>query len=129
MALRLALDTNRYCDYVTGVEEALQPVRSAAELLLPFTVLGELRAGFRHGRKARSNEETLSRFLRSHRVNVLWADEGTTHFYAELYAELRRAGTPIPTNDLWIAALVVQHDLVLFTRDAHFDRVARVPRL
>lgn len=129
MALRLALDANRYVDFCKGVDAAVGPLRRASEIVLPFAVVGELRAGFRCGGRSHHNERVLGRFLQSPRVTVLFADEGTTHFYAALFAELRRAGTPIPTNDLWIAALVVQHDLTLFTRDRHFDRLPRIPRI
>jgi tRNA(fMet)-specific endonuclease VapC len=129
MALRLALDANRYVDFCKGVEAVVAPLRRASEIVLPFVVLAELRAGFRCGRRSRHNERVLARFLQSARVTVLFADEGTTHFYAELFAELRQAGTPIPTNDLWIAALAVQHDLTLLTRDKHFDRLPRIPRI
>ena len=59
---------------------------------------------------------------------MLYADEQTTSHYARLYAYLRRKGTPVPTNDLWIAALVVQHDLVLLTGDEHFERMPQVLR-
>lgn len=91
--------------------------------------LAELRAGFRGGGRSGENERTLHKFLRSPRVSVLFADDATAHLYADLFADLRRAGTPVPTNDLWIAALVVQHGFTLLTRDAHFDRMPRVPRL
>ena len=129
MALRLALDANRYVDFCKGQTAAVEPLRKAQEIVLPFIVLAELRAGFRLGNRRDKNEAILARFLQSPRVAVLFADEGTTHFYAELFAELRQAGTPIPTNDLWIAALVVQHDLTLLTRDKHFDRLPRIPRI
>lgn len=129
MALRLALDANRYVDFCKGVDAAVQPLRSASEIVLPFIALAELRAGFRCGRRPQHNERVLGRFLQSPRVTVLFADEGTVHFYAGLFAELRHAGTPIPTNDLWIAALTLQHDLTLLTRDKHFDRLPRVPRI
>lgn len=129
MALRLALDANRYVDFCKGVEVAVETIRRARQIVLPFVVLAELRAGFRYGGHARRNENALSRFLQSARVSVLFADEGTTHIYALLFTELRRAGTPIPTNDLWIAALVMQHDLVLFSRDKHFDYVPRIARV
>ncbi len=129
MALRLALDSNRYVDFCKGADVAVRALRHAAEIILPFIVVAELRAGFRSGRKSQHNERVLTRFLQSPRVTVLFANEGTTHFYAELFAELRQGGKPIPTNDLWIAALVLQHDLTLFTRDKHFDRLSRIPRL
>ena len=90
---------------------------------------GELRAGFSGGTRTRENEASLVRFLDSRRVDLILADEDTTHHYARLFHQLRRQGTPIPTNDLWIAALVVQHDLHLFARDAHFDHLPQIPRL
>ena len=129
MALRLALDANRYVDFCKGLEAAVDPLRRASEIVVPFIVLAELRAGFRCSGRSQHNERILARFLQSPRVTVLFADEATTHFYAELFAELREAGTPIPTNDLWIAALAVQHDLTLCTRDRHFNRLPRIPRI
>ncbi len=129
MALRLAIDVNRYVDFCRGEEEAVDPLRRASEIVLPFVVLAELRAGFCCGARSRHNERALVRFRESPRVSVLFADEGTTHFYGRLFAGLRGAGTPIPTNDLWIAALAVQHDLTLFTRDKHFDRLPQIPRI
>lgn len=127
--MNLALDVNRYVDYANGVPEAVEAVRAANNVALPFVVLAELRSGFRHGGRAEGNERRLGLFLQSDRVRVLFADEATTHLYAMIYADLRKAGSPIPTNDIWIAALVLQHDLVLFSRDRHFDRVPRIARI
>ncbi len=127
--MRLALDTNRYRDYFLGMPEAREPIRTASEVYIPFIVLGELRSGFLKGRQPRRNEEGLSRFLRQPRVHVLLPDPETSHFYAELLVELQGLGTPIPTNDLWIAALVWQHNLTLFTRDRHFERVTRIAKI
>jgi len=129
MALRIAIDANRYADFCKGVPEAVDRIRTARHVVLPFVVLAELRAGFRCGSRSQRNEKNLVRFLQSERVEVLFADEVTTHFYAILFAELRRTGTPIPTNDVWIAALVLQHELVLFSRDKHFDCVPRLARV
>lgn len=129
MALRIALDANRYVDFCRGDEHVVALVRRTADIQLPFIVVAELRAGFRLGTRGEANERRLAEFLRSPRVSVLFADEGTTHVYAGLFAELRAAGTPIPTNDLWIAALVLQHDLTLVSRDRHFDAVRGVSRL
>ncbi len=127
--MRIALDANRYSDYVSGLDTAREPIRHAEEIVLPFVVIAELRGGFGLGSRENENENLLRRFLRSPRVSVLFADDKTTHVYADLFVELRRAGTPIPTNDLWIAALVLQHDLTLFTRDRHFGHVPRVRRI
>ncbi|HVV48723.1 MAG TPA: type II toxin-antitoxin system VapC family toxin [Polyangia bacterium] len=126
--MRLALDANRYDDLLTGDEAVADLVESADEVFLPFVVVGELRAGFAAGTRAVENERLLRRFLLKDGVEILYADEQTTHHYAAVYAQLRRQGTPIPTNDMWSAALALQHDLVLCTRDRHFDRLSQIPR-
>jgi tRNA(fMet)-specific endonuclease VapC len=126
--VRIAIDTNRYVDFAKGLPEAVDRLRRADEILVPFVVLGELRAGFAGGARTGENEANLVRFLDSRRVDLVFADEDTTHHYARLFHQLRRQGTPIPTNDLWIAALVVQHELHLFARDAHFDHLPQIPR-
>ena len=128
MALRIAIDVNRYSDYCRNQVESTRVFQSADVIAMPFVVLAELRAGFLRGTKFRENESGLIRFLSSPRVSVLFADEATTHMYASLHTELARAGTPIPINDLWIASLVLQHDLVLFSRDRHFDRIPHIAR-
>lgn len=85
--------------------------------------------GLLAGSKVPDNEANLVRFLNSPRVDVLLPDEETTHHYARLFRQLRRQGAPIPTNDIWIAALVVQHQLYLFARDGHFDHLPQIPRV
>jgi tRNA(fMet)-specific endonuclease VapC len=127
--MRLAIDSNRYTDFCRGIDPAVEVIRRADELWVPFIVAAELRAGFRAGSRPRENEQRFLSFLGSPRVGLLWADEATTHFYAEIYADLRRAGTPIPTNDIWIAALTLQHGLILFTRDQHFEHIPRIARM
>lgn len=127
--MRIALDTNRYTDFARGVAEAVAATKEAQEIALPLIVLAELRAGFLAGSKSQTNERNLIRFLSSPRVSVLYPDDDTTHHYGRLFLQLRRQGTPIPTNDLWIAALVVQHELILFARDKHFDHIPQIPRI
>jgi predicted nucleic acid-binding protein len=70
----------------------------------------------------------LNNFLRLPGVGVLYADRETTEVYARLFLQLRRAGGPIPTKDLWIASLAVQHQLTLVSRDEHFDKLPQVIR-
>ena len=127
--MRIALDTNRYVDFCRGNEDVVRVIQEAERLFLPLMVLAELRARFLCGSQLRKNEATLTLFLNSPRVEILDPDEQTTHHYARLFYQLRKQGTPIPTNDLWIAALVVQHDLVLCARDQHFDHLPHLPRL
>lgn len=127
--MRVALDTNRYVDFARGDAAVLAVLEDADAVYLPLVVLGELRAGFAVGRHGPRNEGALRRFLLRPGVDVLSPDEQTTHHYATLYRQLRQQGTPIPTNDLWIAATVVQHDLVLCARDEHFDRLPQLARV
>ena len=116
--MNVALDTNAYSDFMRGVPSRVQVVRAARHLHLPLMVLAELRAGFAAGNQSSANAANLQRFLGSARVSVLFPDEQTTHHYAQIYLQLRKEGVAIPTNDLWIAALAVQHRLVLCTSDA-----------
>lgn len=127
--MRLALDTNRYTDLCRGDAQVRAILEGADEILLPLPVLAELRAGFAHGSRRAANERVLAEFLAQDGVSVLCPDEQTTLHYASVYAGLRKRGQPVPTNDLWIAALVLQHGLVLFDRDGDFDRIPELPRL
>ena len=127
--MRIALDTNRYVDFARNVPEAIERVRESDQVYLAFVVLAELRAGFLCGSMAEENESNLVRFLNSPRVQILYPDEGTTHHYARLFRQLRKQGTPIPTNDIWLAALAAQHDLLLFARDRHFDSLPQLARI
>jgi len=126
--MRLALDTNRYRDLTDGDAQTTRVLEQAAAVFVPFVVVAELRAGFRVGRRGRENESVLLRFLTKPGISVLYADEGTTEAYAALFAQLRKQGTPIPTNDLWIAALVSQHHLRLCSRDRHFEHLPQLHR-
>jgi tRNA(fMet)-specific endonuclease VapC len=127
--VRVALDSNRYTDLCRNVPEVVAVVEEAIEVWVPFVVLAELRAGFSLGQRGKENERTLARFLRQPGVDVLFADEATTHQYASLYRQLRNQGTPIPTNDLWIAAITLQHNLLLCARDHHFDHLPQIRRI
>jgi tRNA(fMet)-specific endonuclease VapC len=127
--VRLALDTNRYTDLARGLEPTVTLVSTADAVFVPFIVLGELHAGFAAGTHSVVNEQALRQFLQTPGVEVLLADEQTTSQYGSVFAQLKRQGTPIPTNDMWIAALVLQHGLVLHARDQHFDHLAQIPRV
>ena len=85
--------------------------------------IGELLSGFRGGRHEQKNRDELNIFLDSPRVVVHPVDETTADFYASILHNLRNAGTPIPTNDIWIAAVAFQHGYKIFSKDRHFDLV------
>ena len=125
--MKVAFDTNRYVDLCKGVDETVALLEEAEAILLPFVVLGELRAGFAHGRRQAENERILRRFLLKDGVRVLFADDQTTHHYASLFRQLRKQGTPIPTNDIWIAAVSIVAGGHLLTFDRDFSRIAGLP--
>ncbi len=127
--MKVALDTNRYVDLCKGVVATVELLAAAERVFIPFVVIAELRAGFAVGRRSSENETVLRRFLSKEGVRILYADDRTIQHYAAVYRQLRRQGTPIPTHDLWIAALVLQHDLVLHSRDRHFDQLPQISRV
>jgi tRNA(fMet)-specific endonuclease VapC len=127
--MRIAIDTNVYRTFCEGLSSAVEHFAQAVEIHIPYVVLAELRAGFLCGTVAKKNERILIQFLNRPRVRILLPDEATTHHYARVFAQLRAQGTPIPTNDMWIAALVLQHDLQLYSRDSHYDNLPQIPRL
>jgi tRNA(fMet)-specific endonuclease VapC len=127
--MRLALDTNAYALFMRGDEHAVAAVQQAERIAMPVPVLAELRYGFLNGTRGRQNEAHLTRFLDSERVTVLPCDEVTSHRFAELKLQLKQQGTPIPLNDIWIAALVLQHRCTLFTLDSDFDHLPQVAKL
>ena len=123
----MILDTNGPSALAEG-EPALEPLlRKAAQIAIPVIVLGEYRYGIAHSRDRKHYEEWLGAYLA--RFRILDVDEETTVFYRDVRTDLNRAGTPIPSNDVWIAALCRQHRLPLLSRDRHFDAVPGIRRL
>jgi predicted nucleic acid-binding protein len=127
--MKLALDSNRYTDLCRGVPEVVEVLSSATEIHVPLIVLAEQRGGFAYGKSREKNERVLTRFLNQDGVFVLKPDEQTTFFYADIFAMLRKKGRPIPTNDIWIAALAIQHNLILFDRASDFDHIPQLARM
>jgi tRNA(fMet)-specific endonuclease VapC len=127
--MKLALDTNAYRLFMDGDEEAIKLLREADQLLMPVPVIAELRYGFLNGTRGRANEAILTKFLGRDRVAVASCDEDTTHHFATLKLQLKRQGTPIPLNDVWIAALTLQHRATLYTKDSDFDNIPQLARV
>jgi tRNA(fMet)-specific endonuclease VapC len=122
----VCLDTSAYSHFRRGRTEAVAAIEAARGVAVPAVVLGELRAGFRLGSLAERNEADLRRFLAHPAVSVLDVDEEAATHYAELVVDLRRAGRPLPTNDVWIAALALRDGATVLTYDAHFEAMRRV---
>jgi len=120
------LDTSAYAAFKRGHEEATGALRKFPEVLLPAIVLGELWAGFEAGSKREQNRQELDAFLASPRVALAPVTGETAARYAAIYAYLRANGRPIPTNDLWIAALAMEYGATLLTADAHFLHVPQI---
>ena len=124
--MRLLIDTSAYSAFKREVEATVAEIQAADEIHMSSIVLGELRSGFANGNIPERNERELLEFLRSRRVRTVPVDDQTSIYYASIFASLRKAGTPIPTNDLWIAATAMQHGLIVLTRDAHFRLVPQI---
>jgi tRNA(fMet)-specific endonuclease VapC len=128
MEMRVAVDTNRLTDLLRGDVRLAERLGTCDEVWIPLIVLGEIKAGFHGGTQRHRNEALLQRFLAKATVSVLLPGRETAEHYARIFVQLKRAGTPVPDNDLWIAALALEHDLTLITRDRHFERIAQLPR-
>ncbi len=126
--MKIVLDTNRYSDLCGNVTKVIEFIQTIDQVFVPLIVLAELRAGFAFGKKRDQNEKILTRFLNTEGISILTPDQQTTFFYADLYLFLRKRGTPIPTNDIWIAALTLQHNLYLFDRDSDFNNIPHLLR-
>jgi tRNA(fMet)-specific endonuclease VapC len=120
------LDTSAYAAFMRGHPDIKFTLQEAERVSMSPVVLGELHAGFSLGNRRAQNERELARFLRSPRVSVLPVSDDTAIRYAEILLFLRHAGTPIPTNDVWIAAGAMEHGLRIVTTDAHYTRVPQV---
>ena len=123
---RVLLDTSAYSLLMRGHKDVAALLDAADEVFLPAVVIGELLAGFKKGNSEQRNREILDGFLAVPTVLTLPLDEETGERYAVILDFLRRQGSPIPTNDLWIAACAMQHGLVLITADRHFLKLPQV---
>jgi predicted nucleic acid-binding protein len=120
------LDTSAYSNFRRGNAEVAALLDRADLVGVPTVVLGKLWTGFLLGGRQQRNESELEAFLANPVVRVLAVDAETSRQYAEIVIELRKAGTPIPTNDIWIAATAARHGALVLTCDEHFRRIGRV---
>ena len=121
---RLLIDTNIYSYALKGDGDVVDVLRKAEEIGFSVISIGELLSGFKGGGREQINREELETFLDSPRVVVYSVNEDTSEFYAEILHNLRKIGKPVPTNDIWIAAVAFQNGLQLFTKDTHFKTIA-----
>ena len=120
---RLLLDTNAYAAFKRGHPGTIDLLTYAAEIVICPTVAGELLAGFHVGQREAKNRHDFEIFVDTPRVFECAHNLDTAEFYGAVYAALRAKGTPIPTNDMWIAASALQHGLAVCSFDAHFRHI------
>lgn len=111
---------------MAGHADVKRKLQEADFIYLNPVVLGELRAGFMKGGRHGKNDEELSLFLASPRVDIVDVTEATSIRYAAILEYLWRHGLPIPTNGIWIAASAMEHGLRVVTTDAHYAKVPQV---
>jgi predicted nucleic acid-binding protein len=124
--MKRCLDTCAYSRLMLGHPPLQTCLEEADVLLLPAIVLGELHAGFGAGARSRENEARLQAFTESPSVRIQDVTWDIARRYALLVNHLRRSGTPIPTNDIWIAASAMQYGLTVVTTDAHFLKIPQI---
>lgn len=120
---RLVLDTSAYSHLRHGHATVLDAVARADSVCLPVTVLGELEAAFELGTRPHANRIALAEFLDEPFASTLPVSKSIARRYGQVFAALRRAGTPIPVNDIWIAAATLDCGGHLLTFDQHFGHV------
>jgi len=117
---KILLDTNAYVRFLRGDEKVMTYLAQADSVYMSVFVLGELYAGFKAGNKERDNRQILERFLLKPTVSVLDATMETADVFGLIMASLKKSGTPIPINDVWIAAHALETGSILVTYDDHF---------
>lgn len=127
--MRCCVDTSAYSQFKRGDQQVVQLLDRADWVGVPVVVLGELWLGFLLGSRADRNHVELAAFIAHAAVETLAVDEEVAKIYAEIVVDLRRAGTPLPTNDIWVAATAARAGATVLTYDAHFTAIKRVGSL
>jgi tRNA(fMet)-specific endonuclease VapC len=120
---KVCIDTNAYSQLLKGSSQLQETLEQAHVVCISVVCIGELLAGFKLGSKEKENKILLEKFISQPTVEVLEVTSETAEFYAEVFAQLRKNGTPIPLNDVWIAAHTFQSGSVLLTLDKHFAKI------
>ena len=121
--MKVLIDTNIYINALSGHSGAQQVLVENDEILVPSVMLGELEYGFRNGSKYNKNKNHLEYFLGSENISVVFSSLQTAEIYGRLKNQLRKNGTPIPENDVWIAALSIETASTLATFDVYFKSI------
>jgi tRNA(fMet)-specific endonuclease VapC len=117
---RILIDTNIYVAFKRNDSTVIKAFQSCDLIGIDVSVLAELYSGFQLGKKTRQNYTELETFLNHIRVQIFNHNIETSEFFSQIYKKLRIKGKPIPTNDIWIASVAMQHGLALYSKDRHF---------
>lgn len=120
---KVLLDTNAYTGLLSGDERVLDYISKAQVVLMSVIVIGELYAGFRGGLKQSQNDELLQEFLKKSSVETIDVTIETAEIFGMVKDNLKKAGTPLPINDIWIAAQAIEMGSILITFDSHFHKI------
>ena len=123
---RVLIDTHIYSYAMKGDPATITILQQAHEIAICAISIGELLSGFKGGNREQENRQELDEFLDAPRVKLYGVDENTAEYYAAILNDLKAKGRPIPTNDIWIAAVSLQQGLRLFSRDRHFHFVSNL---
>jgi len=121
--MKYLLDTSAYVGFKRNKVEVVEIIIKAELILFSTIVLGELMFGFRNGTKFEKNMDELNKFMQHEIVKLVQIEGITSDRYSRIAAQLKRQGTPIPTNDIWIAAQTMEHGAELITLDKHFETI------
>ena len=120
---RISLDTNAISHLFRGDKEVMKVMNEADIIYLPYFVIAELHAGFAGGNRKEKNLSILTALEQKSKVRRIYPTDHTIEIYVEIYRHLREKGKPIPTHDIWIAAMTIENSAVLITYDHHFKEV------
>lgn len=121
---KILLDTSAYVGFKRNLDEVVEIILRSEQILFSPIVLGELMFGFRNGTKFKKNMDNLTEFLEHEVVQFIPINEITSDRYSRIVTQLKSAGTPIPTNDIWVAAQTMEHGAELITSDKHFEKIS-----
>ena len=121
--MKILLDTSAYVGFKRNVDAVVEIIVNSETILFSPVVLGELMFGFRNGLKFEENMNDLNKFIQHEAVDFVPVGKITSDRYSRIAAQLRSQGTPIPTNDIWIAAQTMEHGAELITSDRHFENI------
>ena len=121
--MKIMLDTSAYVGFKRNAIEAVEIIVKAELIIFSPVVMGELMFGFRNGTRFKENMDDLDRFLKHEAVDLMPVGKVTSDRYSRIAVKLRQQGTPIPTNDIWIAAQAMELGAELITSDQHFDKI------